>query len=124
MSKVVKVADKNKSLEVFKLGLLLVWLIVALGLDFYYGKDELLFRVLGWMVWSLSFVLGLAVTDLGRQWIASYKAAVVEIKKVTWPSLLEVRQTTIMISICVVLVALVLWGIDSLLAGVVKYLSN
>jgi preprotein translocase subunit SecE len=58
----------------------------------------------------------------GAAW--SYvKATNVEVRKVVWPTRQETLQTTLIVIIMVILVALMLWGIDSVLGWAVRALT-
>ena len=48
------------------------------------------------------------------------KAARVEIRKVVWPTRQETTQTTLIVLGVVLLMALILWGLDSLLGWIVS----
>jgi preprotein translocase subunit SecE len=86
----------------------------------YYADQSLLYRVLG--IIALSVVAGLVAlqTAKGAAFWALVKGSRTEIRKVVWPTRQETTQTTMIVVVFVVLVALLLWGLDSLLGWLVS----
>lgn len=90
--------------------------VVAVGIvgNSMYSASPLLYRVLA--------LLGLAVVALlisyntakGNALWSLLQAAVVEIRKVVWPTRQEVNQTTLIVLVVVVIMAMILWGLDTL----------
>ncbi len=104
----------------------LKWLVVfallgaAIVGNSYYADQSLLYRVLG--ILALSAVAGLVAlqTAKGAAFWALVKGSRTEIRKVVWPTRQETTQTTMIVVVFVVLVALLLWGLDSLLGWLVS----
>ncbi len=97
------------------------WLVVValiaaavLGNSFY-ADQSLLYRVLGILVLGTVAALVALQTGKGAAFWALVKGSRTEIRKVVWPTRQEAVQTTMMVVAFVVLVALFLWGLDSLL---------
>ena len=96
---------------------LLVTALVAAGVvgNAYYSDMALLYRVL-----ALVVIIGVAVvvavnTAKGHAFWALMKEAQVEVRRVVWPTRQEVNQTTLIVVAVVLVMALILWGLDSLL---------
>jgi preprotein translocase subunit SecE len=112
---VTKTEPTTSAFDTLKLMLALLILIGGV-VGFYYFEDESqLLRVIGMLV-----VVGVAffivsMTDIGHRSLGFVKDARVEVRKVVWPTRQETLQTTIAVLIMVVIVAIMLWGIDSLL---------
>ena len=98
--------------------------LVAAGVagNHYYGGESLLYRVLALV--ALALVAGAVAlqTAKGRQLARIMREAKVEIRKVVWPTRQELLQTTAIVLGFVLLVALILWGMDSLVAWIVSSL--
>jgi preprotein translocase subunit SecE len=47
-----------------------------------------------------------------------------EVRKVVWPSRQEATQTTLIVVVATVIVALILWGLDGILVRVVGFLTG
>lgn len=104
----------------------LKWLVVVLlvaagvGGNFYFGNESLLYRVLALV--ALAVVAGLIAlqTARGAAFWKLAKEARMEIRKVVWPTRQETTQTTLVVVAFVLLMALILWGLDSLLGWLVS----
>ena len=86
----------------------------------YFADQSLLYRVLG--IVALSAVAGVVAlqTAKGAALWTLVKGSRTEIRKVVWPTRQETVQTTMIVVVFVVLVALVLWGLDSFLGWLVS----
>ncbi|CAA0122208.1 Protein translocase subunit SecE [Halioglobus japonicus] len=95
-------------------------LAVAIVGNSYYSDESLLYRVLG--ILAISGVAGLLAlqTAKGAAFWALVKGSRTEIRKVVWPTRQETIQTTMIVVGFVLLVALLLWGLDSILGWLVS----
>ena len=86
----------------------------------YYSDQSLLYRVLG--IVAIAAVAGLIAlqTAKGAAFWALVKGSRNEIRKVVWPTRQETVQTTLIVVAFVLLVALILWGLDSFLGWLVS----
>jgi preprotein translocase subunit SecE len=99
-----------------------VALIVALGVygNSYFADQSLLYRVLGLLVMA-AVALAIALqTEKGHSAWTLIRGARTEIRKVVWPTRQETVQTTLIVVAFVLVVALILWGLDSLLGWLVS----
>ena len=104
----------------------LKWLIVfaligaAVVGNSLYADQSLLYRVLG--IIALGIVAGLVAlqTATGAAFWDLVKGSRTEIRKVVWPTRQETVQTTMIVVVFVLLVALLLWGLDSFLGWLVS----
>ena len=105
---------------------LLKWLVVAalvaVGVvgNHILSAEPLLYRVVALLV-----LAGLAVwvatrTVRGGAFLVLAKEARAEIRKVVWPTRQETTQTTLIVVAVVLVMALLLWGLDSLLGWLVS----
>lgn len=121
------VSEKTGTLDWLKwsvVGLILVALIVlagghgvASGLEFArdFADRPALLR---WPILVLLGVAGVVVaflTSQGAAFLGLAKAARTEIRKVVWPTRQETTQTTLIVIAVVVVMALILWGLDTFL---------
>ncbi len=96
---------------------LLVAAIVVAGAvaNSYYSDFSLLYRVLG-LVAAGAVAAFLAInTAAGSSFWGLLREAQVEVRKVVWPSRQETNQTTLIVVAVVLVMAVVLWGLDTLL---------
>jgi preprotein translocase subunit SecE len=105
---------------------LLKWLVAAalvvvgvVGNQFFSG-EPILYRVLGLLALAaVAAFVGLQ-TAKGQAFFGLAKEARVEIRKVVWPTRQETTQTTLIVVAVVLVMALLLWGLDSLLGWLVS----
>ncbi len=109
-----------------KIKLLIAVLLVGGGIGgFYYFADEsVLYRVLGLLV-----VIGVSIaialqTQMGAEAWGFGRNAVVEARKVVWPTRKETTQTTLIVLAMVVVVGVILWLFDMFLLWAVRLLTG
>jgi preprotein translocase subunit SecE len=86
----------------------------------YFADQSLLYRVLGIVAVSAVAAMVALQTAKGVAFWELVKGSRTEIRKVVWPSRQETVQTTLIVLAFVVVVALLLWGLDSLLGWLVS----
>jgi preprotein translocase subunit SecE len=100
----------------------IVFILVAVAVvgNSYFSDQSLLYRVLG--ILAVSAVAGMVAlqTAKGAEFWALVKGSRTEIRKVVWPTRQETVQTTMIVVAFVLVVALILWGLDSLLGWLVS----
>lgn len=115
-------SSKQASSPLDKIKWVIVAGIVAIGVygNHHFGDESLLYRTLALV--ALALVAGFIAlqTTRGRALAQVMKEAKVEIRKVVWPTRPELLQTTALVLAFVLLVALILWGMDSLVAWIVS----
>lgn len=116
----LKVENSTRKLDTLKW--LVVVAVVAIGVvgNYLYSSESLLYRILALVALALLGGFIAVQTDAGRRFLLLLKEARVEIRKVVWPTRPELTQTTIIVIVFVLVVALVLWGMDSLISWIVS----
>ena len=101
---------------------LVVFVLVAVGVvgNYMYSAESLLYRVLALVALAIVAAVVALQTDRGRRFSLLLKEAKVEIRKVVWPTRQELTQTTLIVIVFVLVLALILWGMDSLISLVVS----
>jgi preprotein translocase subunit SecE len=105
---------------------LLKWLAVAalvvVGVsgNQFYSAEPILYRVLALLVVASAAGFVALQTAKGQSFFNLVKEARIEIRKVVWPTRQETTQTTLMVVAVVLVMALLLWGLDSLLGWIVS----
>ena len=109
-----------------KLKLMLAGLFIIAGLAGFYllGDKPLVVRILIVLGGVLAAGVIAWFTPSGRQFAGFSKEAVEETKKVVWPTRKEAMQTTGIVFVFVVLMALFIFGVDAVLAIIVKSLTS
>ena len=101
---------------------LVVFALIAAGVvgNQYFSAESVLYRVLALVALALVAAFVALQTDRGRRFATLLKEARVEIRKVVWPTRPELIQTTVIVVVFVLVVALLLWGMDSLISLLVS----
>jgi preprotein translocase subunit SecE len=100
------------------------WLVVvvlmgaAIFANGYYAEMPLIYRVLGMVVVSVVALFVASTTEQGGSLLQLMKESRTEIRKVIWPTHQETMQTTLIVVAAVLIMALLLWGLDSLLGWI------
>lgn len=96
--------------------------IVAVGVvgNSVFSGESLLYRVLALLVLAALAGFIALQTSKGKTWFKLFKDAKGEMRRVVWPTRQETLQTTLMVLVAVLIVALMLWGLDSLLGWIVS----
>jgi preprotein translocase subunit SecE len=115
-----KAQQSTSRFDVFKW--LVVFVLIAVGVvgNQYFSAESVLYRALGLVVLALVAAFVALQTDRGRRFATLLKEARVEIRKVVWPTRPELIQTTAIVVVFVLVVALILWGMDSFIGFLVQ----
>ena len=97
-----------------------VIVMAAVYANSYFGGESLLYRVLGLLAASVVAALIAFQTVQGKAFWLLLKGARTEIRKVVWPTRQETVQTTLIVSLVVIVAGLLLWGLDTLLGWLVS----
>jgi preprotein translocase subunit SecE len=101
---------------------LVVAFVVAVGVvgNQYFSAEPVLYRVIGILV--LTAIAGFVAfsTAKGHAFFVLLKEARTEIRKVVWPTRQETTQTTLIVVAVVLVMALMLWGLDTLLGWLIS----
>lgn len=116
----VKAEAKDSRFDLVKW--LVVAALVAVGVvgNQYFSVEPVLYRVLGLVVLGAVAAFVAFQTARGQAFAVLLKEARVEIRKVVWPTRQETTQTTLIVVAVVLVMALLLWGLDSLLGWLIS----
>lgn len=116
----VKAEAKDSRFDLVKW--LVVAALVAVGVvgNQYFSAEPVLYRVLGLVVLAAVAAFVAFQTARGQAFAVLLKEARVEIRKVVWPTRQETMQATLIVVAVVLVMALLLWGLDSLLGWLVS----
>ncbi|HBO6119136.1 TPA: preprotein translocase subunit SecE [Pseudomonas aeruginosa] len=115
-----KAEAKESRFDLLKWLLVAVLVVVAVVGNQYFSAQPILYRVLGILVLAVIAAFLALQTGKGQAFFSLAKEARVEIRKVVWPSRQETTQTTLIVVAVVLVMALLLWGLDSLLGWLVS----
>lgn len=123
---VLKTVGNSSNFKLDWLKWLIATLLIISGLvaNYYYNYQPWPLRLLGWL-----FLLGVVATIVlqtcqGKRALIFARESRMELRKVFWPTRQETMQTTLFVAIMVVVLALVLWGVDSILMWVIGWLTG
>lgn len=115
---------QGSKFDTLKLLLALVVLILGIAGFYYFSQEPLLYRVLGILA-AVGAALGVAATtEKGKGLIGFLGTSRAEVRKMVWPTRAETMQTTLMVFIMVVVLAIFLWFVDMFLGFAVKSLLS
>ena len=109
-----------------KIKLVFALLLVAAGVaGFYWLADHaLVIRILAVLAGVAAAVVLISTTPVGQEFFAFAREAVVETRKVVWPSRKETIQTTVAVFVLVLVMAIFLWLVDVGFLWLVKLLMG
>jgi preprotein translocase subunit SecE len=96
------------------------------GIGAFYYFDQLPAAV-RWVIMLASIVAAGGVvylTNAGKTLFAFVRGSNIELRRVVWPNRKETLQTTLVIMVVVVVLALMLWGVDGVLLWGVRILTG
>lgn len=109
-------------LNAVKWALATALVVAAIWGNGFYADEPLLYRFIGVVVVLAVAALFALQTEQGRSFNQLRKDAFVEMRKVVWPTRQETIQTTLIVLVFVVIVALILFFFDWVLNGLVSWI--
>ena len=104
--------------------LVIMLIIAGLVLNYHYNTQPWPLRLVGWLL-LLMIVIGIALlTQQGKQALNFARESRMELRKVYWPTRQETMQTTLVVAVMVIVLALILWGVDSFLMWLMGWLTG
>ena len=117
-----KSESQSGSLDLVKWFLVVSLVAVGVVGNYYFSAESPLYRALALVALSVVAITIAFQTTTGRSFFQLIKEARTEIRKVVWPTRAETGQTTLIVVAVVFIMALVLWGLDSLFSWLVSLL--
>ena len=106
------------------------WLIVfailagVITANYMYEEMSVLYRALGAVTGVVIAGFIAASTEKGSAFLTYAKESRIEVRKVVWPSRQEATQTTLIVLVATVIMALILWGLDGIIVRVVGWITG
>ncbi|KUM37972.1 preprotein translocase subunit SecE [Pseudomonas sp. EpS/L25] len=116
----IKAEAKETRFDALKWLLVVVLVVVGVVANHYFAAQSILYRVVGLLVLAAIAAFIALQTAKGQAFFGLLKDARTEIRKVVWPTRQETTQTTLIVVAVVLVMALLLWGLDSLLGWLVS----
>ena len=108
-------------LDTVKLGLAVLILLSGLVGYYYFAEHSNLYRVIGVLVAAGVAIAVFGSTLRGQNLLGYLKNSRTEVRKMVWPTRQEALQTTLIVVVLVMLIAIFLWLIDMFLGWAVKF---
>lgn len=117
-----KAETSDNRLDVLKWIVVAVIVFVGIVGNHYFAAESVLYRAVALI--ALGLVAGFVAlqTAKGKAFWSLLKEARIEIRKVVWPNRTETTQTTLIVVAVVLVMALILWGLDTLLGWIISNL--
>lgn len=109
---------------------MLKWLVVIALLgglvtaNTMYGEISVLYRALAAVAVVVIAGFIAATTTKGSAFLTFAKESRMEVRKVVWPSRQEANQTTLIVLLATLVMALILWGIDGIMVRLVSFITG
>ncbi|MEN8168597.1 MAG: preprotein translocase subunit SecE [Pseudomonadota bacterium] len=107
-----------------KLIIALALAVAALAGFYIFEEQQQVVRVLGLLVGFGVAAFIASRSEVGRHAVAFSRGAVIEIRKVVWPTRKETINTTLLVMAMVVLVGIILWVFDMFLSWGIQLLTG
>lgn len=114
-------ATTASGMDVFKLVIAAAIVLAGLVAFYVYVDYPLLYRVLGIVAAVVAAAIIYFTTERGRSLASFMHDARTEVRKMVWPTRGETLQTTVVVFVVVILLALFLWIIDRILTALIQY---
>ncbi|HSC66301.1 MAG TPA: preprotein translocase subunit SecE [Cellvibrio sp.] len=103
----------NGGLDVLKWVVVAVLVFGGIFAYYHYGQYPTPYRVLALLPVLCVALFFVALTSQGGAFFTLLREAVVEVRRVVWPTRQETIQTTLVVVAFVFAMALILWGLDA-----------
>jgi preprotein translocase subunit SecE len=115
-------ATTASGMDVFKLVFAAAIVLAGIAAFYWFADHPTIFRVLGIVVAVIVAAIIAYTTQRGRSLASFMKDARTEVRKMVWPTRGETLQTTLVVFVVVILLALFLWIIDRILTALIQYI--
>lgn len=114
--------NKKCNFDKIKWILSIIFFVIAISGNYYFKEYNSIFRII--IVFIIIIISGIPIllTKKGKLILVFLREARFEIRKVIWPTKQETIQTTLIIAAVTSLMALILWGLDSILVRFVSFI--
>jgi preprotein translocase subunit SecE len=116
--------DKQFRFDWLKWTLVFVLVAAAIYGNWYFTAESVLYRVISLLLVLVVCGFVASQTAKGAATLELASGARTEWRKVVWPTVEERNQTTLIVVAVILLMALILWGIDSLLSWIASMIMG
>ncbi|QPG05921.1 preprotein translocase subunit SecE [Salinimonas marina] len=119
-----KTENSSNPLDMFKWVVVFALLAGVITANYMYGELSVLYRAIAAVVIVVVAGFIAATTDKGSAFITFAKESRMEVRKVVWPTRQETNQTTLIVMVATLVMALILWGLDGIIVRVVGFITG
>ena len=120
-----KVSAAESKLDPLKWVLVAVLVVAGVYANSYFATASVLYRTVGLIVLAIVALWLAGQTAKGKAFIQLGYEARTEIRKVVWPTMQETRHTTLIVVVVVMILAVILWILDTSVTWVIaKLIGN
>jgi preprotein translocase subunit SecE len=116
--------QQSTNLNWFKWLLVAILFVAGIVANYYYSAQPWPLRLLGWLLLVAVMAAIASQTYQGKAALTFARESRMELRKVFWPTRQETMQTTLFVAAMVVILALILWVIDSGLMWAIGWLTG
>lgn len=117
---------KNKKYDFDKIKwfFCLFFLVLSFFCDAFFKKYSFFLRFFVLILNILISVVMFFLTKYGKKIFLFFCESKMEINKVIWPTTQESLQTTLIVFLVTIIMAIILWGFDSILINIISFIIN
>ncbi|WP_218353908.1 preprotein translocase subunit SecE [Alteromonas lipotrueiana] len=119
-----KTESSSNPLDMFKWVVVFALLAGVITANYMYGEMSVLYRAIAAVVIVAIAGFIAATTEKGSAFITFAKESRMEVRKVVWPTRQETNQTTLIVMVATLVMALILWGLDGIIVRVVGFITG
>ncbi|MFP3019394.1 MAG: preprotein translocase subunit SecE [Arsenophonus sp.] len=116
--------ESRRGFDIAKWVLVIILLIIAIVGNYYFTEYNLALRVIEIVAITILAAAIALWTVKGKKILTFTREARVEMRKVIWPTKQETLQTTLIVSLVTIVMALILWGLDGILMRLVSFITG
>jgi preprotein translocase subunit SecE len=120
----IKEVKQKSPLNILWWFLVIALLAGGIWANYHFQMIVVSIRLIAWIVLTIVILAVGLLTTQGKRAFNFAKSARGELRKVVWPTRQETIQTTLLVLALVILLALIIWGLDSFLLWAVGLLTG
>ena len=119
-----QIVEQKSKLNTFWWVLIIIFVAAGVVANNYFTEIAWSLKLAGWVVLTcVVLAIGYQTVE-GKKLVTFAKNSRIELRKVTWPTRDETVKTTMVVAALVIVMALILWMIDSLLLWIISWLTS
>lgn len=112
--------ETNPAVDIVKWAIALTFVVAIVIGNAYFEEQPFLYRLIGVLVGGVLAALVALQTVKGKAFLSLLKDARSEVRRIVWPTRPETIQTTLIVLVCVGVVAFFLWLMDLGLGAIIS----